>query len=222
MIKYTINFFTDKQSWINASLKEFIETRLKLKTADVRWYHSHGAVDTADIAFYLSYGKIVPPEVLRKHKNNIVVHESDLPKGRGWSPLTWQVLEGKNKIPITLFEASESVDSGPVYLKEMMSFQGNELVDQIRAVQAKYTLKLCLEFLSKYPAILKKAKSQEGEPTFYRRRIPRDSELDISLSIQDQFDLLRVVDNVNYPAYFQYRGCEYKLKIEKIFKDKSQ
>ena len=35
------------------------------------------------------------------NKNNIVVHASDLPKGRGFSPMSWQILEGKNKIKLS-------------------------------------------------------------------------------------------------------------------------
>jgi methionyl-tRNA formyltransferase len=46
---------------------------------------------------------------LQLNKYNLVVHESDLPKGKGWSPLTWQVIEGKKRIPITLFEATENI-----------------------------------------------------------------------------------------------------------------
>ena len=44
--------------------------------------------------FYLSYEKIVEKKVLKKFKNNLVIHASDLPKGKGWSPLSWQILKG--------------------------------------------------------------------------------------------------------------------------------
>ena len=66
--------------------------------------------------------KIIEKEFLSKHKHNIAVHESSLPKGRGWAPLFWQILEGKNTMPIVLFEAlllvsvfwQESTKSMPV------------------------------------------------------------------------------------------------------------
>ena len=56
-------------------------------------------------------------EILKKFRNNLVVHASDLPNGKGWSPLTWQILDGKKKIHVSLIEADEKVDSGKIYKK---------------------------------------------------------------------------------------------------------
>ena len=47
-----------------------------------------------DICILLSC-ELLDKEQLALHKHNLVVHESDLPKGQGWSPMTWQILEGK-------------------------------------------------------------------------------------------------------------------------------
>src|SRR5690348_4907753 len=48
------------------------------------------------IAFYLSCMKLTPREILDRNHQNIVVHASALPAGRGFSPIVWQVLEGEN------------------------------------------------------------------------------------------------------------------------------
>ena len=60
-----------------------------------------------DVVFILSYHRIITKEFLNKHKHNIVVHAADLPQGKGWAPIAWQILEGKNEIVFTLFEADE-------------------------------------------------------------------------------------------------------------------
>jgi len=39
--------------------------------------------------------------------------------------LTWQILEGKNEIPITLSEPEESVDGGKIYIQDIMHFNGD-------------------------------------------------------------------------------------------------
>ncbi len=58
---------------------------------------------------------------------------------------------------------------------------------------------------------------QEGAPGPYlRRRTPEDSRLDVHKSIAEQFDLLRVVDNQRFPAFIDYRGNRYVIKIEKV------
>ncbi|WP_253489886.1 hypothetical protein [Methanocalculus alkaliphilus] len=72
---------------------------------EVRWGHEAANLPEGDICFYLSYGKIINATLLSRHSNNLVVHASDLPRGRGWSPMTWKIIEGENDIPVTLFEA---------------------------------------------------------------------------------------------------------------------
>ena len=57
--------------------------------------HNAEAFIKGDVCFYLSYEKIVTKKTLEKYKNNLVVHASDLPKGKGWSPMSWQISRGK-------------------------------------------------------------------------------------------------------------------------------
>lgn len=147
---------------------------------------------------------------LKKNKYNLIVHESDLPKGKGWSPLTHQILSGENKIPITLFEADDTFDGGNVYFKDIIELNGTELIDEIRKKQADITFKLINRFLDENN---KTGKCQVGHETFYKKRTPKDSKIDVNDSIVNQFNLLRVVDNERYPAYFEHRGYKYIIKI---------
>lgn len=159
----------------------------------------------------------MPASILKLYKHNLVVHESALPKGKGWSPLTWQILEGKNCIPVTLLEATEKVDSGVIYAQEWIDFEGHELIEEMRQAQAKATVCLCKRFVNEYPKILNQARKQHGKESFYIRRGLADSELNPKQSIEAQFNLLRIVDNKRYPAHFFFKGLEYMLRIKKAF-----
>ena len=181
----------------------------------VVWTHIVNELKGGDFCFYLSCGQIVSSEILSRFKNNLVVHESDLPKGKGWSPLTWQIIADQNKIPVTLFEAQNKVDSGAIYGQEWMTFTGTELIGDLRQEQASQTFKLCHRFVNEYPAILKTARPQSGEESFYPRRRPQDSQLSINATLKECFPTFRVVDNVRYPAFFEYRGQKYNIAIEK-------
>ena len=56
-----------------------------------------------------------------------------------------------------------------------------------------------------------------GDPgTYMTKRIPADSQLDPCKSIAEQFDLLRVADSQRFPAFFDYRGKRYLVKIENV------
>jgi len=167
-----------------------------------------------DVAFLLSCEKKVTFEILQRSRSNIVVHASDLPKGKGMSPLTWQIIEGKNRIPITLFEAVEAIDAGPIYLKGYMDFLGNELLHEMQNSVGVKIMEMCEAFLNDWPQILSKGIAQTGEPSFYKKRTAEDSRLDPQKSLAEQFNLLRVVDNERYPAFFEWNGRRYNLKIE--------
>lgn len=209
-----ISVCSDADSWINVYVPQLLLDWL-VGGHEVRWAHGADELPDGDLCFYLSYKRIVSRFILAKHENNLVVHESDLPKGRGWSPLTWQILEGKQQIPVTLFEASETVDSGPIYLQEWIHLNGNELVEDLRFLQAKVTCHLCRRFVASYPDILDCARLQKGEPTYYRRRTPVDSQVDPDKTIRSQFNLFRVADNQLYPVWFEIDGTRYILKITK-------
>ena len=81
------------------------------QTHSVTHIYSTSDIIGGDIMFILSCEKILKSEHLKLHKSNVVVHESKVPLGKGWSPLTWQILEGSNNIPVSLFEAVETVDA---------------------------------------------------------------------------------------------------------------
>jgi UDP-2,4-diacetamido-2,4,6-trideoxy-beta-L-altropyranose hydrolase len=211
-----ITIFSDSDSWINKYLSEFFNV-LSQDKYRVTWVHDIEQFSTlaGDIAFFLSCSQIVPPIMLHQHTHNLVVHESDLPQGKGWSPLTWQILEGKNDIPICLFEADVKVDNGDIYFKELIHFNGRELVGELRAIQAATTIRLCHDFIKAYPQIIRRAKPQSGTDSFYPRRKPQHSQLDPNQPISMQFNLLRVVDNDKYPAFFIFNNQKFILKIEK-------
>ena len=73
-----------------------------------------------DILFILSYYKIIKENYLKKSKKNFVVHGSNLPRGRGHSPISWDILKGKKEISLCLFEIDKKriVDSGNIFLEK--------------------------------------------------------------------------------------------------------
>jgi len=157
--------------------------------------------------------KITPPEILARSRLNLVAHASDLPKGRGFSPIVWQILNGENTIPVSLLYAADNVDSGDIVIQEKLKFEGHELNEEIRNALGNIIVDMCERFLrsKEVPA----GRSQVGEASWYPRRTWKDSELDPQLTIAEQFEILRVVDNERYPAFIKFRGHTYKITITK-------
>jgi len=203
----------DKNSWFWSYKKNLIENIIN-EGHKVSVYSSEKDMSNGDLGIFISCIKIISKEGLLKNTSNIVCHPSDLPKGKGFSPIAWEILDGSNKITFTLFEANEGVDDGNIYFKETVLLQGDELNDELRKIQANTTFNLIYKYISGFPE--NKSYSQKGSETFYRRRTTQDSELDINKTIDNQFNLLRIVDNERYPAFFIKNGKKYKIKIEKF------
>lgn len=211
MTRLKIQLLVDNpNSWIVPYTKDLLR-QLRLLGHDCDLLNNHKDVKEGDILCLLACENIFKNLSLNKH--NLVVHESDLPKGKGWSPLTWQVLEGENKIPITLFEASDKIDAGVIYNKKYIELKGSELLAEIRHQQGLYTNRLILDFIKNYPN--NPCEEQHGEATFYQKRDASSSEMDPTKTLIEQFNLLRVCDNENYPAYFIKDGHKYVIKIYK-------
>ena len=212
-VKKKILILTEKKDWFYFYAKK-LYIKLKYLGHQVRISDNHLKEQKKyDIVFMLSYYRIVNKKFLSLSNHNVVIHESDLPKGKGWAPLFWQVIEGKRKIIFTVFNANEGIDSGNFYFKENFHLKGHELYSEIRKMQAKLRIKCCMKLIKNLDKL--KSKKQRGSSSFYRRRTKKDSEINIKKSIVSQFNLFRSVDNINFPAFFKYKGYNYILKIYK-------
>ena len=112
-----------------------------------------------------------------------------------------------------MFEAQDSVDSGPIYAQRDIFFEGYELIGSLRKGLANATYELCDWFISTYPFSANQPKIQNGTGSFYPRRRPEDSCLDVNKTIAEQFNLFRVVDNEAYPAFFEWKGRRFVLSV---------
>lgn len=201
----------DPNSWI---IPYVIKLYNILKSEhDIIHIYKHSDIRNGDILFLLGCTKIF--KKLDNNKHNIVIHESNLPSGKGWSPLTWQILEGKNKIIFSLFEAINKVDAGKIYLQDSITILDTDLLYEIKDKQGKKTIDMVINFINNYDLLINNGKEQYGLETFYKKRTPKNSELDINKSIKEQFNLIRVCDNERYPAFFYFNNVKYKIKIYK-------
>ena len=209
----SVTLVCENESWLLPYVS-LLMRKLQERGVSSTLVNEYHEIKNGDAAFFLACTKICPKALLNRNRYNFVVHESDLPKGRGFAPVSWTILEDGKEIVFSLIEATDEVDAGKIYSQLRVPLRGNELCSEIRDLQGKKTIQICLDFVLN--GSLQAAKEQKGEPTYYRRRRPCDSELDINKSIAEQFNLFRIVDNDEYPAFFKHKGRVYRLTIEDI------
>ena len=209
-----INILISKNSWAN-SYKPKIKKALKKFSKTIYFNNNHKKIKkNTDVNIIFSYFKKIEKKYLNHSKFNLIPHESKLPSGKGMSPLSWQLLENRNIVFFSLIEAAKSLDSGNIYIQKKVIIPKNILFKEIKKLQLAINLKLIISFLTK----LKKKKivigtEQRGKSTFYPKRTPKDSLINIDKSIKSQFNLLRICDPENYPAYFKFKNRTYLIKI---------
>jgi methionyl-tRNA formyltransferase len=169
-----------------------------------------------DILFLVSCTELITTAELQAYRIVLVLHASDLPDGRGWSPHIWQIIGGAEKIVLTLLEASESVDSGRIWKKTTIPVPRHALWDEINELLFAAEIELMDLAIEQYGLIDPIDQPHGSIGTYYARRTPKDSRLDMEKSISDQFDLMRVCDPNRFPAFFEIHGHRYAIRLEKI------
>lgn len=214
MKKIKVAILIDKSNnWIEKYAQNFVK-KFKTSRFKFKFFYNYKNIKKYSIVFVLGYTKIIEPKLLKNNILNLTVHESDLPKNKGFSPIQYQILNNQNSIKTCLIDLSDKVDSGEIYAKKTIKFDGTELYDEIRKKQSANTFYLISSFLRNYP-IINRIK-QKGKSNFLKKRYPRDSKLDINKSIKKNFNILRISNNKLWPAFFIYKGKKFILNI---FKD---
>lgn len=171
---------------------------------------------SGDFLFLISCSEIIGKSERLKFGSTLVLHASDLPLGRGWSPHIWQILNGADKIVLSLLEANDAVDSGDIWQKKVLEIPAHFLWDEINHLLFSAEIELIDFAIKNYEEITPIKQNQSIEPTYYPRRTPEHSRLDPDLSIACQFNLIRVCDPVRFPAYFVINDRKYRLLLEKM------
>lgn len=203
---------SDSEHPIWPRLEAWCETRRAAHSVEL--VNSTLRLTGGELLFLISCAEIVDPAVRSRYRFTLVIHASDLPEGRGWSPLVWQIIEGRNDITVTLLEAEDKVDTGAIWHQFQLHFAGHELVDEINAALFEAETAL-MDFAVDHFAAVAPRPQDDRQATYYRRRTPEDSRIDPTRSIAEQFNLLRVADPGRYPAFLEYLGQRYEIILRK-------
>lgn len=195
-------------------LKQWCEKMAGKDGLIVRLCHSLEECQGGDVLFLISCSVFVGRSIRNLYTNTLVLHAADLPKGRGWSPHIWTILSGENRVVVSLLDAAGSIDSGDVWAKREIAFNGTEVYDEINSRLFDTEIEL-IEFFIKSKSSMRPV-AQQGDATYWRRRTPEDSRLDPEKTLAEQFDLLRVCDPDRYPAFLDFRGRRFNVILRPV------
>ncbi len=145
-----ITILSDQNSWLNEYIPYLI-TKLWFEEYEVRWIHNLNDLKKGDICLILSFSRKIQKEKLLLNKKNLIVYENDFKKDEGFSSISWQILEVKNKIINSLIESDIPFHSSKIYNQESTNLNKNKLLDNWQKLKARKIISLCTEWIKNYP-----------------------------------------------------------------------
>ena len=147
------------------------------------------------LIFFPHWSYIIPAEVYDNF-TCIIFHMTDVPFGRGGSPLQNLIARGMYETKLSAIKCGKDLDAGDVYMKRPLSLWGTAEEIYLRAAELTKEMMIALirEDITPVP--------QTGEPVVFRRRKPGDGDVSELDSLAAVFDYIRMLDAETYPAAF--------------------
>lgn len=165
--------------------------------------------------FIPHWSYIIPPSIFEQYEC-IVFHMTDLPYGRGGSPLQNLIVRGFTVTKLSALRVEAGLDTGPVYLKTDLSLLGT--AEEI-FMRANHLIEEMIVDILRYKL---QPMPQIGEPVVFKRRKPEQSDMGGLEKAEDIFNYIRMLDAEGYPhAYIEKGVFKYEFTRASIKADGS-
>lgn len=168
--------------------------------------------------FFPHWSYIVPEEIYNNFEC-VIFHMTDVPFGRGGTPLQNLIARGVYETKITALKCVNDIDAGPVYMKRPFFLYGTAEEIYLRA--AKAIEEMIIDIVNNEPAPVE----QKGEVVYFERRKPEEGNISELTTLEQFFDYIRMLDADGYPRAFletKHFRLEFQrpaLKYGKIISD---
>ena len=153
----------------------------------------------------------IAPEITKSF-DCVMFHMTDLPFGRGGSPLQNLIVRGFTETKLSAFRCEDALDAGPIYCKAALSLVGT--AEEIFLDADNLVVKLIFEIIQKNLSPIE----QEGEITLFQRRTPEQGNIQKLSKLNEIYNYIRMLDADGYPnAYVdseKFRLCLSNAKFE--------
>jgi methionyl-tRNA formyltransferase len=136
------------------------------------------------------------PDEIHDRFECVVFHMTDLPYGRGGTPLQNLIVRGHKETKLSALRCAAELDAGPIYLKRPLSLAGTAEDIFSRATDAMQ--EMIVEIVRRRP----EPEPQKGEPTVFPRRRPEDGNFAKLERLKEIYDYIRMLDAEGYPPAF--------------------
>ena len=158
--------------------------------------------------FVLHWSSIIPQNIWGNWRT-IIFHMTDLPYGRGGSPLQNLIKNNHKSTKLSAIDCQDKLDAGDVYLKKTLSLDGS--AEEI-FIRADKLMEIMIKEIIKNKIIPRK---QKGDVVIFKRRKPSESNLNTCKQgdLESWYNHIRMLDAEGYPpAFLEINGMILEFK----------
>lgn len=145
--------------------------------------------------FIPHWSYIISNEIWRNY-DCVVFHMTDLPFGRGGSPLQNLIVRKIKKTKISAIKVNEGLDTGDIYMKCDLDLSGTAKEIFTRSVP------IIQKMISSIIDLELESIPQTGEVVNFVRRKPEQSDISSLKTLDEIYDYIRMLDCDGYPKAF--------------------
>lgn len=202
-----------KKEWKPGIIKR-LEARLACKCVflddrnllTIEWLKQHNP----KYIFFIHWSCKIPKAIYSAYEC-VIFHMTDLPFGRGGSPLQNLICREIYETKISAVKCEEEIDAGPIYTKKELSLHGRAEDIYIKATEIIEDM--IVEIVNNKLTPMK----QEGDVVSFVRRKPQDGSLSCVDELRVVYDYIRMLDAEGYPsAFLNHNSLHLDFKSAKL------
>lgn len=172
-----------------------------------------------DLCIVMGWYYIIAEELLDEVKGGFIgIHNSLLPKHRGFAPVVWSIIAGDNETGFSVFSFDKGMDTGDIWYQGKVNISKS---DYVADVLEKLDEGIYDFFKNNYLNILsgkmRPSKQIEENVSYGARRTPENGKIDWSRSAEEIYDFIRAQSKPYPGAYTTYRGEKVVIWRSEIF-----
>ncbi len=165
-----------------------------------------------DIAFAIGWRYLIKKDAYTlPPKGTLIIHDSLLPKYRGFAPMNWAIINGETETGVTLFYIDDGTDSGPIVDQMATEIKFTDTAKTLDEKIIQLYEEIIIRNLPALAAGTAKAVPQnERDATYTCKRTPEDGLINWQCSAVEIYNLIRALTHP-FPGAFTF------LEGKKIF-----
>lgn len=213
-----MNVLLTNKSWHDPLFKN-LENKYGIdqweRISDISFFNKkHLKSINAKKVFIPHWSHIIPHEIYSEFEC-ILFHMTDLPYGRGGSPLQNLIIKGHTETKISAIRVEKGIDEGPIYCKRDLSLEGTarEIFERSTEIIFKMICEIDIQRNEPTP--------QSGDVTYFNRRTEKQSNIELIEQLDKMYDHIRMLDCEGYPnAFLENENFLFKFTNAHIIDDK--